>query len=52
MKRITDPTFRYTHSSLTDLSKTFARERRRLKEAAELAKRVNAEQVAKVRNII
>lgn len=51
MKSITDPTFQYTPSVETDLRKTFAKVRRRLKEEAAERERAEAEAKSKVAQI-
>ena len=48
MKSILDPSFRYTTSFNTDLSKTFARVRRDHLSEAEACQQAAAEQLAKV----
>jgi hypothetical protein len=48
MKSIFDRSFRYTSSAETDLRKTFARVRRRLREEDELRALAEAEAKAKV----
>ena len=48
MKSIFDRSFRYTSSAETDVRKTFARVRRRLKEEEELRAHAEAEAKAKV----
>ncbi len=48
MKSILDHSFRYTPSAATDLSKTFARVRRRLREVEEMRAFTEAETRAKV----
>ena len=51
MKSILDPSFRYTASFNTDLSKTFARIRCDRRKDAETAAQVSAEALAKVSSI-
>lgn len=48
MKSIFDRSFRYTSSAETDLRKTFARVRRRIREEEELRSLAEAEAKAKV----
>jgi hypothetical protein len=48
MKRITDPTFRYTRAIDTDVGKTFAKARRRMREEREAQARADAEAAEKV----
>jgi hypothetical protein len=52
MKSIFDRSFRYTSSAETDVRKTFARARRRIKEEEELRALSEAEAKAKVSPII
>jgi hypothetical protein len=52
MKSILDPSFRYTASFNTDLSKTFERVRREHRRDAETALPVTVEALAKVSPII
>jgi len=52
MKSILDPSFRYTTSFNTDLSKTFERVRREHRRDAEAALPATAEALAKVSPII
>jgi len=51
MKPITDPTFRYVNAASTDISKTIARARLRLKREAEERARDDQERAAKVKTI-
>ena len=41
MKKITDPTFKYVHSSKTDISVRFRAERKRLAKLEELKQKFN-----------
>lgn len=52
MKSILDPSFRYTASFNTDLSKTFARVRHDHCKDAEVAKQAMAESLTKVSPIV
>ena len=52
MKSILDPSFRYTASFNTDLSKTFARVRRDHLKDAEISIQSTAETIAKVSPIV
>jgi len=52
MKSILDPSFRYTASFNTDLSKTFARVRRDYRKDAEVSTQATAEALAKVSPIV
>ena len=52
MKSILDPSFRYTASFNTDLSKTFARVRRDHLKDAEISIQGTAEAIAKVSPIV
>jgi hypothetical protein len=52
MKSILDPSFRYTASFNTDLSKTFARLRRDQGKDAEISRQAAAEALAEVSPIV